>query len=415
MAQTNLISEIELLLLKNEYRQVINKTETAIRSDSTGWELYYLSGMAYQAVNRDMQAVKMFSKAEQLHPEDRKILGKLGEVYTNLGWYYKAISTYKDIIAADSTDISAIENFASLQVKLAKYNEAILLYKQLLKNDSLNPYLYKQLGFCYSKTDSIIPAVQCYQKALSRNNQDLASIWQLCILLRANRQYPDAVAIINLALQIDSLNPKFINRKATLLFENKQYTEAIPYYEKGLLLNDTTTDNINELGIAYFMTDNFKLAVSLLNEAFKKYVTAKTVDSKNCFYLGLAHKGLNQLDSSIAYLNLAVNSCFPDYMGDFYYHLADAYSLNRKFDLAIQNYKKAYAHNPINKMSLLNIATTIEESTIDKSKALSYYQQFVNEYTGNSQKILEYAKTRIIRIREDMHFEAGVKRLEKKQ
>jgi tetratricopeptide (TPR) repeat protein len=104
------------------------------------------------------------------------------------------------------------------------------------------------------------------------------------------------------------------------------------------------------------------------------------------------------------YMQWAIDLTVPDYVSDMYHNLGQIYGQQRKFAESIAALQKANELDPTNAEVLFEIATTYEEFNSNKTLALNYYRLYLKEAgeTGNN---VDYALTRINRIKEEMFFE----------
>ena len=86
-------------------------------------------------------------------------------------------------------------------------------------------------------------------------------------------------------------------------------------------------------------------------------------------------------------------------------YLAKAYNATREFEKAVIEYKKHIELDNSNPEVLYEIATTYEEFGDNKKKALKYYSQYINQTDDIGGERYEYAKSRILHIKEKIHFE----------
>jgi len=124
-------------------------------------------------------------------------------------------------------------------------------------------------------------------------------------------------------------------------------------------------------------------------------------------YLGLSYKQLGNLASALQFIQQAINLSYPDYFGSLHFHLADTYMLDKQLPVALEHYQIAYKFDPMKKIILFNIAMAIDQMKTDKKTALTYYEQFLREnIEAQNPDQVNYAKDRVMRLKEDLHFES---------
>ena len=103
-------------------------------------------------------------------------------------------------------------------------------------------------------------------------------------------------------------------------------------------------------------------------------------------------------------LNAAIEAATPAYLPEMYHHLGQILAQQRKFEASIAALQKANQLDPTNAEVLFEIATTYEEFNSNKTLALNYYRIYLME-AGESGKNVDYALTRITKIKEELFFE----------
>jgi tetratricopeptide (TPR) repeat protein len=153
-------------------------------------------------------------------------------------------------------------------------------------------------------------------------------------------------------------------------------------------------------GISNYFALYYEDAISILEICLSQ--TAN--DPYVLFYLSLCHKKLNDFEVSEDFMNAAIEAATPAYLPEMYHHLGQILGQQRKFAESIAALQKANELDPDNAEVLFEIATTYEEFNSNKTLALNYYRLYLKEAgeTGNN---VNYALTRISRIKEEMFFE----------
>jgi tetratricopeptide (TPR) repeat protein len=109
-------------------------------------------------------------------------------------------------------------------------------------------------------------------------------------------------------------------------------------------------------------------------------------------------------DNAQKFMQWAIDMTVPDYVSEMYHHLGQIYGQQRKFKESIEALQKSNELDPKNVEVLFEIATTYEEYNSNKTLALNYYRLYLKE-AGEGGNNVNYALTRISRIKEEMFFE----------
>jgi tetratricopeptide (TPR) repeat protein len=153
-------------------------------------------------------------------------------------------------------------------------------------------------------------------------------------------------------------------------------------------------------GISLYFTCAEEQAVTILENC----VIQQPNDPYPLFYLGLCHKKLKNFELSEGYMKTAIEAATPSYLPDLYHYLGQILGLQRKFPESIAALQKANELDPENTEVLFEIATTYEEYHSNKTLALNYYNLYLKE-AGEEGKNIDYALTRMKKLKEDLFFD----------
>ena len=160
-----------------------------------------------------LTAKKQFEKAIQLDPKFAQAYIKLGE------------ACYLSVEYASTDSKSNYE----------------LAWKHLATAKTLNPNLAEIYGlectlYHYDKGD-IDNARKAYVSAITLNpNYADVYFWYSHAVIEIEKDFKLALAILENAIRLNPLSPKFVNRLAQTYVANGQIEEALKYYEKGIAL-----------------------------------------------------------------------------------------------------------------------------------------------------------------------------------
>jgi tetratricopeptide (TPR) repeat protein len=185
------------------------------------------------------------------------------------------------------------------------------------------------------------------------------------------------------------------------------YENALNLFQdlnKRKLLN---LNGIKQLGICYMQTRQYEQAIT----QFLTCITSSEngvdygKDPMLNFYLGVCYSRLDDNKTGIIYLERAIEYITSPITSSIHLYLAKAYSSTKSFDKAVSEYLKHIELDSSNPEVLYEIATTYEEFGDNKQKALNYYSRYIRETDDIGGERYEYAKSRILHIKEKIHFE----------
>jgi tetratricopeptide (TPR) repeat protein len=251
------------------------------------------------------------------------------------------------------------------------------------------------LGLAASRTGQTDLAIKMFESVLEYNPNDLSTYINLLLLYLKKKDAVQIVRTADRALYFFPDNPAILLREANTLYAIKEYEEARPSFEHYLAQNDSIFDVLENYGISlYFLSDDIK-ARKMMEKCFTLEPTNQFVN----YYLGLICRRMTDLPRSVEYLKMAIAASQPAYLTEMHHHLGQVFGLQREFKKSIEALQKAYECNPLRTEILIEIATTYEESDINKKLALNYYQKYLQE-AGDKAENVEFAKERVRIINE---------------
>ena len=199
---------------------------------------------------------------------------------------------------------------------------------------------------------------------------------------------------------------------AELYFKLKKYKSAIAKFEQCVFLGDSTADLYRKLGLSYYSLAKGMVSAqiptdSLLNEAFKSFTISYKLDNKNpitAMYLGLIYKEKGEYETAVKFFERSTDLIFPSYLDVLFINLGASYELLGELKNAIGAYKEARNYAPEKTEILFYLGSVYDRYYKDKSVALKFYEKFLNRQTDSDPKLVEYAKERMERIKEIIHF-----------
>lgn len=250
------------------------------------------------------EAVKNYSRALNIEPENIDALINIGLAYRHLEKYDKAIEYYDKVLEIESNNKVAINNIGwSLQCK-GELEKAIEMYKKSLEIDCAYDVPIVNLTNIYFKEKQYDEAIQVFKRALEKDPLNTANWVDLGRAYRYLEKYDDAIDAYLKALKLDKNDKIAWNNLGWVYFSTNQYDKAIEAYIKSL-----------EIDWLY------DLAFSNLIKVYKAMIKNNCDDSllwkdiANGFYIAKAYKR-------------AVDSCNR------------ALEINPKFDDVIKLHKK---------------------------------------------------------------------------
>lgn len=249
--------------------------DAILKTEPRNAQAHYQKALIHAKLNQEDKAVASYKAAVDADQNFAAAWFDLGVINYNKGDYNGALNAYQQVVRIEPDNYQAQANLASTYRQLEKFAEANAAYKAAEPGNKNNADLYSEWGYCLGKTNE-------WDKAVARTD-------------RARELSPSAVdnnnsgwAYYN-AARFDKSQNK--NAEATAKLQlGKQYLEQSVQQDPKLdaaYLNLGATKN--SLGDHKGAEESLKVALSLRND----WVIALN-------QLGLAYRGMNDLNSAIA-------------------------------------------------------------------------------------------------------------------
>jgi len=283
-------SEWRDLIEKKQFEKVISHTGNLQPSDSLDFSKMYLIGQAYEGLLKYKDAYICYRQCYVLDSTRMDLLNSLARMAVNLGKADEAELFYKQVLKADSTDFYANYQLARLYVALDRYADGLKHYDLLLEKDAENPVILRAKGDCYSRMDSVYPALDCYYQAYYNNveNASLATLLINSLLNLYNPMFNDyaevASAVCDTALFYHPVHKTLRQKKAMIYYLKREYVEADSVYTSLMADKDSSYVTLKYCGCARYYARLWFDAIEPLEKAYEKDSTAYDV----CLLLGIS-------------------------------------------------------------------------------------------------------------------------------
>jgi tetratricopeptide (TPR) repeat protein len=395
------LTKVDQLLFSGQVSEAIPLLNEMVKKDSTNSKLYFALGKAYERLDQNMKAIKNYTKARQLDPNSTETLLNLSSCLYASGNYPKAEQELLNLQQLDPNKYSVDLLLAKTYSAQNKYQQSLDIYLKLNQQDSLNPDIHKQIGSLKRRMQNFIGSLGSYMKANELNPNDLSVIVHIAQQLYEMAAYQQALAYISDGLNSFPDNIMLLKKKAQVLIGLEWYDNALTILKDLKTANQLTDAEHRQLGICYMQTRQYEEALKAFascGETFEK-------DPMINFHTGICYARLSQHEKGIKFLEDALFYITPPIEASMHLYLAKSYAATRQFEKAVESYQKHYEMDNTNSDILYEIATTYEEFGDNKDNALAYYTKFIQQTIDKDDPKYEYAKSRILHLKENIHFE----------
>ena len=259
------IKEIINLFNKNNFSQIITKTELLKKEYPNEVFLFHIMGMTYYKLNQLKKAEINLKKATHINKNFIQIYNDLANVLAKIGKAEESIQNYKIAINKKPDFVEAHNNLASVLANQNKVQESIESYKNALRYKPNYIEALNNLGFLLKSIGRIIEAQDCYKKAFAFSSEN--------IIYEINRML---------------LIPPISDSNNQIIKSRDNYVKGLKYLEK--YSSNKLYDFENILPQSFFLSYHAKDNLNILKKSSKlyrkilsdiNYISKNTSNNKN--------------------------------------------------------------------------------------------------------------------------------------
>jgi tetratricopeptide (TPR) repeat protein len=207
---------------------------------------------------RNESAERGYLLAAKLAPSDPRPYLGLGHTYYNEKKFADAEKAYARSATLSKADSEPYARLAFTYTELQRLDEALAMARRAVAVQPDNYYGYLALGYVFSLRHNYSEAETVYRKAVSIAPQPLLVLQQeLVRILSEQRRYSDAAKEAKKAIEID---PKDFSSRfsyAVMLQKLGQLLPSAQQYEEAIKLSPKDGAPRSNIGLIYYMTENF--------------------------------------------------------------------------------------------------------------------------------------------------------------
>lgn len=238
----------------------------------------------YELVKNNKKTIDTLKRLIEISPDDVSLKLKLAEQYEKAGKIDDAVNEYNNLLPlAPKEDLAWIyKTLGFLYTKKNWPKNAIKYYLQALELDDEDINLYYNLAELYTRTGNKSEADRYLQLAIEKRPDDIDSRLKIAQDLIAKKEYKEAETHLDAVLKIkpDSIEAMLLRASVEEKRGNKKALKE--YYEKILAIVPDNKTVIFNLGALEYETGNIKDAKGY----FLKYLKANPgdVDSREFLF-----------------------------------------------------------------------------------------------------------------------------------
>lgn len=393
-------SSIDLLILNKSYEKALVEIDKSLEMNPSVDLCLKKSGVLNQ-LQQYTNSLNCLMQALELDANNSQVMLELAEGLSILGNYQDAENYFSTVFEKDTTQLSVGAKLGRVYINLKQHKNGYDIFSCIYGQDSTNVYWNKQYAYCAHRIGKRELASKLYESVIRDNPRDKGSYINLIHTYKPSKEGNKILETIAQGLEQFPNDPDISLELANYYFRVKRYAEANMAFDSYFqqVKHSSYDIKLNHGICKYFSQDPQKAY-----DYFMALFTDVPNDPILMYYISLCHKKLKNYEESEKMMTWAIEGSTPDYVSEMYHHLGQIYGQQRKFDESIQAMEKAYELNPTKHEILFEIATTYEEYNSNKTLALNYYRIYLKE-VGEDGENINYALTRINRLKEDLFFE----------
>lgn len=300
------------------------------------------SGQPAQATKPDKAAAYYHFALGHMYEESMAMYGRSD-------YATKAIDEYKKAIQADPTSDFLNAHLAEMYARTGRVRDAVLEAQNILKRDPNNLLAHKLLGQIYLHSlgdpaqgtpsrEVLKLAIEQYQALAKLEPKDADNLLLLGRLYILNKDYKDAETEFRNAMNVDPTSEEAVTNLALLYNEqgnNQKAAEVLSSVPEA----NRTSKMYAALGYTYEQQKNYKQAIAAYKQAVQ--LDKENVDAMRGLAENLAND--NQTEAALSEYQIVQDTDPQDSQAPL--RMAEIYRRMGKFDLAMENLKKAEALN----------------------------------------------------------------------
>lgn len=214
-----------------------------------------------RANGRNEAAERGYQLASKLAPGDPRPYLGLGHTYYNQKKFVEAEKSYQRAATLARGDSEPYARLAFTYSELQRLDEALVAARRSITAQPDNYYGYLALGYILSLRHSYPDAEAAYRKAVTLTPQPLMVLHlELVRILSEQRRYTEASAEAKKAVDIDAKDFSARFNYAVMLQKLGQLQPATQQYLEAIRLNDKDGSPHSNVGLIYYMMENFSEA-----------------------------------------------------------------------------------------------------------------------------------------------------------
>jgi protein O-mannosyl-transferase len=247
----------------------VTLSQHALELNAKSWLAHYHAGIGSARMGAVDDAVRHFTAALAIKPENTETHYRLGNVLAMEGNFDEAIRHYKKVLEREPTGAAIYFNLGNAFSRLNRFSEAVEQYEKSLKADPSNSATYGNLGHALFRQNKLGEALVQYRKALEIDPDAADVHYSLANILAAQGELDDAMDHYRAALRVNPSYAGVYYNLGVILAKRGQLDDAIRHFRQALTIRPNFADAHESLGKALALQGHGEEASRHYREALR--------------------------------------------------------------------------------------------------------------------------------------------------
>ncbi len=239
------------LIEKGKYEATIKMLAKIKKEFPKAGELYYYTGVAYQAMDRLPEAVAEWKKSAKINPDSSIALYTKGIEEIMSGDTEKATKTLKAALEKSPNNVYARNMLAMLQAKSGNIEEAEKNFKKITEQRPNYVEAYLNLGYLAEQKGDSLSAMNYYKTANVKNPYSIKAAINMGNIYYKMGRYFDAEACYKKASRNFPFSAELHKALALTYSKEKKYAEALGEFKTVVGINPNDAESLYAIGLIY--------------------------------------------------------------------------------------------------------------------------------------------------------------------
>lgn len=325
---------------------------------------YCLLGFAYAKQKKYIESIESYEMAIRGHPSASSNYEEYANLCQKIGCSEKALMLFeKALTLAPFTMEFNYFKLGDLYSEVGNYVKAIDCYKNGIKHFPKDAGSFNTLGYFYFTSQKYGKAIDCYKKAIQLDPQNDQNLKELSAVYYQLNQLDESKKYYNLAKKINPKCPSYYNSLTSTFNRMRHDEKTIECFQKAQKLNPEDKSSYVVMGSFYRRKNQHKEALTYFMDAPK--------DAYYSASLGYMYLELKQYEDAIQCFKDSVNAS-PKARR--FYTLGKAYLEAQQYENALNSLEKAITLDPTDGL-YFDMMGDVYSKTQNYPEAINQYNQ----------------------------------------